>query len=158
MREHPPPSFLERLYRHVVDHPVEPARAHRRRRVLLVDDEPSLCKQAADHLTKLGFEVATVTNGDDALSSLRARRPDLLCLSLNLPRASGYEICEQIRNDPELKDLVVLMTSERVSLEVRAYSFEAGADAYLNKPYTLDELAAEVKRLLSRAPTGRRYL
>jgi DNA-binding response OmpR family regulator len=53
----------------------------------------------------------------------------------------------------------VLMTSERISVEARAYSFEAGADAYLNKPYTLDELGAEVKRLLSGpAPTGRRYL
>ncbi len=159
MGEHQPPSFLERLYHHVVDHRVSPERAARRRLVLLVDDEPSLCKQVSEHLMNLGFEVNTVTNGDDALSALRERRPDLLCLDLSLPRTSGYEVCEQIRNDPDLKDLVVLMTSERASIEARAYSFEAGADAYLNKPYTLDELAGEVQRLLNGpVPTGRRYL
>ncbi len=107
----------------------------------------------------LGFEVTTVNDGDDALLALRRQRPDLLCLDLNLPRMSGYEVCEQIRSDPDLKDLVILMTSERASLEVCAYSYEAGADAYLNKPYTLDELAGEVERLLNGpAPTGRRYL
>jgi len=159
MRQFQPASFLERLYYQVVDHRGALHQRPRRRRVLLVEDEPTIRKHVADHLTTLGFEVTTVNDGDDALLALRRQRPDLLCLDLNLPRMSGYEVCEQIRSDPDLKDLVILMTSERASLEVCAYSYEAGADAYLNKPYTLDELAGEVERLLNGpAPTGRRYL
>ncbi len=127
-----------------------------RRFVLLVEDEPSLRKHAARHLTRLGLEVVEVSDGDDALSAMRERRPDLLFLDLNLPRISGYEVCEQVRSDPHLKDLMVLVTSERASLEARAHSFEAGADAYLGKPYSLRQLANEVHRLLDpkrRIPT-----
>jgi DNA-binding response OmpR family regulator len=121
--------------------------------VLLVEDEPSLKRQATRHLTLVGFDVVALSDGDAALLAMRERRPDLLFLDLNLPRISGYEVCEQIRIDPELSELPVLMTSERVSLEARAFSYEAGADAYLGKPYTLDELTREVLRLLE-APAG----
>jgi DNA-binding response OmpR family regulator len=124
----------------------------RRRFVLLVEDEPSLRRHAAQHLTRLGLEVVEVNDGDDALSAMRERRPDLLLLDLNLPRISGYEVCEQVRSDPQLKDLIVLVTSERESLEARAHSFEAGADAYLGKPYSLRQLAKEVHRLLDGVP------
>ncbi|HKQ69814.1 MAG TPA: response regulator [Polyangiaceae bacterium] len=121
-----------------------------KRLVLLVEDEPSLRRQVAEHLTRAGLEVVAVTDGHAALSMIRERRPDLVCLDLRLPRISGYEVCEQIRVDPDLRDVAVLMTSERFSLEVRAHSYEAGADGYIDKPYTLDQLTKEVTRLMSR--------
>jgi DNA-binding response OmpR family regulator len=125
--------------------------------VLFVDDEPSLQKQVTSHFAKLGLEVVALGDGDAALSALRERRPDLVCLDLYLPRMSGYEVCEQIRNDPAFDGLAVLMTSSRASIEARAYSYEAGANAYLGKPYSLDQLAREVRRLLDPKPgdTGR---
>jgi DNA-binding response OmpR family regulator len=126
--------------------------ATRRRLVMFVDDEPSLRKNVTSHLTSLGMDVVAVGDGDAALEALRERRPDLVCLDVNLPRISGYEVCEQIRSDPALDDVVVLMTSQRVSLEARAYSYEAGANAYLSKPYTMAALAKEVRRLLEPAP------
>jgi DNA-binding response OmpR family regulator len=126
--------------------------ATRRRLVMFVDDEPSLRKNVTSHLTSLGMDVVAVGDGDAALEALRERRPDLVCLDVNLPRISGYEVCEQIRSDPALDDVVVLMTSQRISLEARAYSYEAGANAYLSKPYTMAELAKEVRRLLEPAP------
>jgi DNA-binding response OmpR family regulator len=121
-----------------------------RRVALVVEDDPSQRRQVTEHLTRLGMDVIAVADGDAALSCIRERRPDLLCLDLSLPRISGYEVCEQIRNDPELQDLAVIMTSERASLEERAHSYEAGADAYLSKPHSLDKLAKEVWRLLDR--------
>ena len=121
-----------------------------RRIALVVEDDPSQRKQVTEHLTHLGLEVISVADGDAALSYVRERRPDLLCLDLSLPHISGYEVCEQIRTDPELQDLAVIMTSERASLEERAHSYEAGADAYLSKPFSLDKLAKEVARLLDR--------
>jgi two-component system, OmpR family, phosphate regulon response regulator PhoB len=120
--------------------------------IMFVDDDPSLRRQVTSHLAKVGFEVVAVGDGDVALFTLRQRRPDLVCLNLTLPRMSGYEVCEQIRIEPELEGLLVLMTSERASLEACAYSYEAGANAYLSKPYSLDRLAKEVRRLLEPAP------
>jgi len=79
---------------------------------------------------------------------MRQRRPELICLDVILPRMSGYEVCEHIRADSELDRLSVLLTSDRASLEARAYSYEAGANGYLGKPYSLDRLAKEVRRLL----------
>jgi DNA-binding response OmpR family regulator len=126
--------------------------ATRRRLVLFVDDEPVLRKNVTAHLTSLGMDVVAVGDGDAALETLRDQRPDLVCLDVDLPRISGYEVCEAIRSDPALDGVVVLMTCRRISLEARAYSYEAGANAYLGKPYTMDRLAKEVRRLLEPAP------
>jgi two-component system chemotaxis response regulator CheY len=119
-----------------------------RRIALVVEDDPSQRKQVIEHLTRLGLEVVAVSDGHAALSRIRERRPDLVCIDLSLPHISGYEVCEQIRSDPALQDLAVIMTSERASLEERAHSYEAGADAYLSKPHSLAKLAHEVTRLL----------
>jgi DNA-binding response OmpR family regulator len=126
-----------------------------RRVVLVVEDDPSQRKQLTEHLTRLGLEVIAVSDGEAALSCVRERRPDLICLDLSLPHISGYDVCEQIRTDPELQDLGVIMTSERASLEERAHSYEAGADAYLSKPYSRDKLVKEVNNLLERISTSR---
>jgi two-component system phosphate regulon response regulator PhoB len=123
-----------------------------RRLVIVVEDDPTLRELVEEHLRGVGFEVAAFANGDAALRLLRDRRPDLLCLDLNLPSVSGFDLCEHIRSDPRLKDVAILMTSASVLLEARAYSFEAGADAYLRKPYTLEELTSEIARLLEGPP------
>jgi len=121
-----------------------------RRVALVVEDDPSQRKLVTEHLTRLGLDVIAVADGDAALSSVRELHPDLLCLDVSLPHISGYEVCEQVRADPELQKLAVIMTSERASLEERAHSYEAGADAYLIKPHSFDKLAKEVSRLLPR--------
>jgi two-component system phosphate regulon response regulator PhoB len=119
--------------------------------VLFVDDESALQKQVTAYLSTRGMDVVAVSDGDAALSAVRERRPDIVCVDVKLPRMSGYEVCEAIRSDAELAGIVVLMTSRRVSLEARAYSYEAGANGYLAKPYSMEQLAREVTRLLDPA-------
>ena len=116
--------------------------------VMFVDGDPALRKQVTSHLWDAGLEVIAVGDGEVALFTMRQRRPELICLDVILPRMSGYEVCEHIRADSELDRLSVLLTSDRASLEARAYSYEAGANGYLSKPYSLDRLAREVRRLL----------
>src|SRR5690349_4905973 len=99
--------------------------------VMFVDDEPLLCKNVTSHLSNLGIDVVAVGDGDAALKALCERRPQLVCIDVKLPGISGYEVCEQIRSNSSLDDVIVLMTSQRVSLEARAHSYEAGANAYL---------------------------
>jgi DNA-binding response OmpR family regulator len=87
---------------------------------------------------------------------MRERHPDLLCIDVNLPSVSGFDLCEHIRGDANLADVAILMMSASVLLEARAYSFEAGADGYLRKPYTLNQLTTEIMRLLDGPRSARR--
>jgi DNA-binding response OmpR family regulator len=117
--------------------------------VLVVEDEPDIQSMVAEHLTKAGFDVCLAQDGERALQMIRERRPAVVCLDLNLPRISGYDVCEQIRADPATKDISILITSARNSFDVRVCSLEAGADAYLIKPYGMKQLTDEVERLFA---------
>ena len=130
--------------------------------VLIVEDHPDTQSMVAEHLTEHGFEVLVAADGLTAMQIVRDRRPELVYLDVNLPHISGYDVCEQIRADPELEDIAILMTSARHSIDVHAYSLEAGADVYMPKPYNFQQLTEQVERLCGRvrpapvsdAPTG----
>jgi DNA-binding response OmpR family regulator len=124
-----------------------PPTSLRSRLVLVVEDHPDTQSAVAMHLAECGFEVAVASDGLTALQFIRENHPALVYLDLNLPHISGYDVCEQIRADPDLKDIIVLMTSARGSLDVRAHALEAGADAYVPKPYSLEQLVASVEEL-----------
>jgi two-component system phosphate regulon response regulator PhoB len=130
--------------------------AARRGLIVIVEDDETLRELTVEHLESVGFEVVAVANGDAGLEVVRARHPDLLCIDLNLPSVSGFDLCEHIRADPSLNDVTILMMSASVQLEARAFSFEAGADGYLRKPYSLDQLTVEINRLLNGATSTRR--
>ena len=118
-----------------------------RRLVVVVEDHPDTQSAVAEQLRECGFEVEVASDGLTALAIIRERRPELVYLDLNLPHISGFDVCEQIRADPELKDVVILMTSARGTLDVRANALEAGADAYVPKPYDFEQLLAQVEKL-----------
>ncbi|HEY3593933.1 MAG TPA: response regulator [Polyangiaceae bacterium] len=124
--------------------------------LVVVEDDSTLRELITEHLESIGFEVAAVANGDAAMEIVRNRHPDLLCIDLNLPSVSGFDLCEHIRADSTLNDVAILMMSASVQLEARAFSFEAGADGYLRKPYKLEQLTAEVTRLLNGPSSLRR--
>jgi two-component system phosphate regulon response regulator PhoB len=117
------------------------------RLVLVVEDDPDIRSLVAEHLLAAGFDVCRAQDGEVAMQIIRRRRPDVVCLDLNLPRISGYEVCEQIRADVAIEGVSILITSARSSLDVRVCSIEAGADAYLTKPYSLKQLTNEIERL-----------
>jgi DNA-binding response OmpR family regulator len=118
-----------------------------RRLILVVEDEPDVRSLVAAHLIAEGFDVCIASDGETALQLVRERRPGLVCLDLNLPRISGYDVCEQIRTDPAAKDIAILMTSARNSLDIKVFSLEAGADSFLAKPYALQSLTEEIEEL-----------
>src|SRR6476659_4584424 len=99
---------------------IAPLAARPRPFILFVDDDLGLRRQVTSHLSTHNLEVVALGDGEVALVTLRQRRPNLVCIDLSLPRSSGFEICEQIRTDPELADLVILMTGDRASLDARA--------------------------------------
>ncbi len=122
--------------------------ASAKKRILVVEDEPTLRQTVKSHLVRRGFEVDAVSDSHAAIEALKGKQPDLLFLDLHLPRESGYEVCEMVRNELHLKELPIVMMGETTSPEARAFAEEAGADQYLSKPFTLRQLDALVDLLL----------
>lgn len=120
-------------------------------RVLVVDDEPDLVELVRFHLAQAGFEVETAGDGRRGLEAIRRRRPSLVVLDWMLPDLSGTEVCRQVRADPVLRDLPILLLTAKTEEIDRVVGFEVGADDYVTKPFSPRELALRVAAILRRA-------
>jgi two-component system phosphate regulon response regulator PhoB len=123
-------------------------------RVLVVDDEPDIVALVAYHLAKAGYRVTTAASGTDALDSARRERPSLIVLDLMLPGMSGYEVLEQLRANDATRDVAVLMLTARREESDRIQGLSLGADDYLTKPFSPQELVLRVGAILRRLGAG----
>ena len=119
--------------------------------VLVVEDERDIAALVAYHLTREGFRVRTVSNGNDAMEAVRSERPDLVVLDLMLPERSGYEILEEMRRSPEMQEVPVVVLTARREEADRIRGLELGADDYLTKPFSPQELVLRIGAVLRRA-------
>jgi len=119
-------------------------------RVLVVDDEPDIVALVAYHLVKAGYRVSTAATGPDALNAARQERPALIILDLMLPGASGYDVLEQLRGQPVTRDVAVLLLTARREEQDRIRGLSLGADDYLTKPFSPQELVLRVGAILRR--------
>jgi DNA-binding response OmpR family regulator len=119
-----------------------------RRTALVVEDDPLLQRAMAKRLEKAQFQVLTALHFNAAVRHLSAIKLDIACVDLGLPSESGYELCEEIRSQPHLAGLPILVTSERCFPEDMAHAEEAGANAFLKKPFSMDRLFKYVSALL----------
>ena len=119
-------------------------------RVLVVDDEPDITALVAYHLAKAGYRVTTATNGRDALQAAREERPDLVVLDLMLPGLSGYEVLADLRRRDETKEVGVILLTARRDEPDRIKGLSLGADDYLAKPFSPQELVLRVGAVLRR--------
>lgn len=120
-----------------------------KKQVLVVDDCPDLRSLLAELLGPAGVEALQAGSGRAALNTLQKTVPDVVCLDICLPETSGYELVEQMRSDPRLKDVPVLMMSGRMMPNEVAFAEEAGADLFLAKPFTGAKFLSSVEQLLS---------
>ena len=119
-------------------------------RILVVDDEPDITALVAYHLAKAGHRVSTAANGPDALKAAREERPDVVILDLMLPGVSGYDVLAELRRRDETREVgVILLTSRREETD-RIRGLSLGADDYLTKPFSPQELSLRVTALLRR--------
>lgn len=127
-------------------------------RILVVDDEPDITALVAYHLARAGYQVSTAASGTEALQSVRETRPDVIVLDLMLPGHSGYDVLTELRHDANTRDIgVILLTARREEVD-RIRGLELGADDYLTKPFSPQELTLRVggliRRLAAPAVTG----
>ncbi|MFF7458585.1 response regulator transcription factor [Kitasatospora sp. NPDC008115] len=127
--------------------PAEPGQ-HTSARLLVVDDEPALRDALESSLAFEGYEVATATDGYEALESVERERPDLVLLDIMMPRMDGLTAVRRMRSRGDT--VPVLMLTARDAVGDRVTGLDVGADDYLAKPFELDELLARVRALLRR--------
>ena len=128
-------------------------------RVLVVDDERDITALVAYHLAKAGYRVTTASSGTAALQAVEAQVPDLVVLDLMLPGRSGFEVLEELRRREETRDVGVILLTARRDAPDRIRGLASGADDYLTKPFSPEELVLRVGAVLRRlrapaAPTG----
>jgi DNA-binding response OmpR family regulator len=120
-------------------------------RVLVVEDDRDIAELVARYLSKAGFAVETVAFGRDALSVIADRPPHLLVLDLMLPQMDGLEICRAVRGNANTSGMPIIMLTARAEESERIVGLELGADDYIAKPFSPNELVARVRALLRRA-------
>jgi two-component system phosphate regulon response regulator PhoB len=119
--------------------------------VLVVEDEKALATMLRYNLEKEGFAVSTADDGEEALARIGERKPDAVLLDWMLPLVSGIEVCRQIRRNPGLRDLPVLILTARGEETDRVRGLNSGADDYIVKPFSPSELIARLRAVLRRA-------
>src|SRR5262245_64637263 len=123
-------------------------------RILVVEDDPDIAELVDRYLTKAGFATDRVSSGRDALDAIAAKTPDLLVLDLMLPHLDGLEICRRVRANEQTASIPIIMLTARAEESERIVGLELGADDYLAKPFSPNELVARVRALLRRAHRG----
>lgn len=120
-----------------------------RKRILVVEDEDNIAIALDYLMTREGYAQHRIATGAGAVDLIRQMRPDLVLLDVMLPDVSGYEICQQVRMDPDLAAVRILMMTARGSAMERRKGLAMGADGFISKPFELKALRAEVRRILS---------
>ena len=120
-------------------------------RILVVDDEPDIVALVAYHLAKAKYRVSRAASGPEALALAKRERPALVVLDQMLPGLSGFDVLAKLREDPETADVGVLMLTARKDEPDRIRGLELGADDYLTKPFSPQELVLRIAAILRRA-------
>ncbi len=120
--------------------------------VMVVDDSVTMRKVTGRVLERHNFEVITAKDGVDALERLDERVPDLMLLDIEMPRMDGYELATQMKADPRLRDVLIMMITSRTGEKHRQRAFDIGVERYLGKPYQENELIRNVYELLKVKP------
>lgn len=119
------------------------------KRILVVDDEPSITKLVSFNLEKAGYDVDTAADGQAALDKVQDNQPDLIVLDLMLPKVDGLDVCKRLRQENNHIP-VIMLTAKDEELD-RVLGLELGADDYVTKPFSPRELVARVKAVLRRS-------
>jgi DNA-binding response OmpR family regulator len=123
-------------------------------RILIVEDDPDIAELVARYLDKAGFSTERATSGREALQTISAKPPDLVILDLMLPHVDGLEVCRLVRASDATAAVPIIMLTARAEESERIVGLELGADDYLAKPFSPNELVARVRALLRRAQRG----
>lgn len=118
-------------------------------RILIADDEENIVISLEYLMKREGFEVSIAQDGEQAVAMIRGERPDLVLLDVMMPKKSGFEVCQEIKADPDLNSVrIVMLTAKGRETEV-AKGMALGADCYITKPFSTKELVERIRSMLA---------
>ena len=116
--------------------------------ILVIDDEPYILRALSYLLAREGYKVETASNGEDGLARVRELHPPLIFLDIMMPKMSGYEVCEEIKQDESLSSTYIIMLSAKGQQIDRERGLLGGADEYMTKPFSPREVAEHIAGIL----------
>ena len=120
-------------------------------KILVVDDEPNIVLSLEFLMKQAGFLVRTAPDGEAGLAAIAVEQPDLVLLDVMMPRKNGYEVCQAIRANPEWKAIRIIMLTAKGREVEREKGLALGADDYITKPFSTQEVVERVRELLAEA-------
>jgi len=118
------------------------------KKILIVDDEDNIRELVKASLKREGFELHEAMDGNDGLAKAKELKPDLVILDVMMPGKVGYEVCEELKKNPDTKDIYVIFLSSRTSPSSEESARMAGGDEWMYKPFEPKELRERVKKAL----------
>lgn len=118
------------------------------KKILLVEDEPDILEVIRLILAKNSYSIRSATSGEQAMKLAREEKPDLMILDIMLPGQSGLEVCRQLKNDPDMQDIyIIILTAKAQKRDIRA-GYAAGCDDYIVKPFNTLAMTERVQHVL----------
>ena len=118
------------------------------KQILVVDDEPNILLSLEFLMKQAQYTVRTARDGEEALQAVKTDPPDLMLLDVNMPKCTGYQVCETVRANPDWKDVrIIMLTAKGRDIE-REKGLALGADDYITKPFATQDVVAKVHELL----------
>ena len=118
--------------------------------ILFIEDEPSLQKTFGEILKQEGYEVVSALDGETGLRLVKEKKPDLILLDLILPEMNGFDVLKKIKEDPEIKEIPVIVLTNLEGVADVDKAIELGATTYLVKAqYNLEEVVGKIKKMLN---------
>ena len=116
--------------------------------ILIVDDAPNIVLSLEFLMKKEGYDVHSVSNGEEAMEAIAEKVPDMILLDVMMPRKDGYEVCQELRANPDWENIKIIMLTAKGRDVEREKGLALGADDYVIKPFATQELVNKVKTLL----------
>jgi len=121
------------------------------KKILIVDDEPHirlLLEQTLEDLEDEGVQLLIADNGEEALDTIKAEKPDLVFLDVMMPKMNGFDVCNAVKNEPSIKGVYIIMLTAKGQEFDKLKGKEVGADLYMTKPFDPDEVVKKSMQVL----------
>ena len=119
------------------------------KKILVVDDEPFILKSLTFVLKKEGFKVDVASNGLEAIDKIKNEKPDIIFLDIMMPKMNGLEVCQWLRNEPEFKDIYVIILTAKGQEADREKGLSLGANEYMTKPFSPSYVVKRIKEIFA---------
>jgi DNA-binding response OmpR family regulator len=117
-------------------------------KILVVDDEPFICRSLTFVLKKGNYEVLEARNGEEALTAIREHRPDLVFLDVMMPKVDGFQVTQEVRADPNLDGIKIILLTAKGQECDREIGKTAGANDYMTKPFSPSKILDRAREIL----------